>query len=218
MASEVVAGCVIPLRVAGHPALELCNTGAGWPLSDRGSPIPAKDYLIDATTLLVWAGAAGVLSPVEVGAGRRAAAADPAAGARAVSEAARLRSALYALCTSGPESWGTDELDRPVAGLRAAVSAAVRASSLRRGEDGRSTWDGGDDPLRRPVHRLALLGMSLLAECGPAAVGRCAGDGCGWLFLNRGGRRVWCLMPLCGNRAKARRHAERNRQAHVWSG
>src|SRR6476646_5789859 len=132
MASEVVAGCVIPLRVADHPALELCNTGAGWTQSDHGRLSPAKDYLVDARTLLVWAGTVGVLSPVEVTEGERAAAADPAAAAR------------------------------PVAGLRAAVAAAVRVSSLRPIGYSRSTWDGGPDPLRRPVHRLALLGMSLL--------------------------------------------------------
>ncbi len=218
MASEVVAGCVIPLRVADHPALELCNTGAGWTQSDHGRLSPAKDYLVDARTLLVWAGTVGVLSPVEVTEGERAAAADAAAAARAVAEAVRLRAALYALCTTAPQVWGTEEVDRPVAGLRAAVAAAVRVSSLRPIGDSRSTWDGGPDPLRRPVHRLALLGMSLLADIGPAAVGRCAGEGCGWLFLNRGGRRVWCLMPLCGNRAKARRYAERNRKAEGRSG
>jgi predicted RNA-binding Zn ribbon-like protein len=212
MASEMVSGCVIPLRVADHPALELCNTGAGWTLSDHRRPNPAKDYLIDARTLLVWAGAVGVLGSAEVAEGERAAAADPAAAARAVTEAVRLRSTLYALYTTAPEIWGTDDVDRPVAGLRAAVAVAVRASGLRLADDGRSTWDGGADPLRRPVHRLALLGMSLLADHGPAAVGRCTGDGCGWLFLNRGGRRVWCLMPICGNRAKARRYAERNRR------
>ena len=66
MASEVVAGCVIPVRVADHPALELCNTGAGWSVGEHGRPSPAKDYLIDPKTLLVWAGAIGVLSAVEV--------------------------------------------------------------------------------------------------------------------------------------------------------
>ncbi len=213
MASEVVAGCVIPLRVADHPALELCNTGAGWSAGEHGRPSPAKDYLTDARTLLVWAGAVGVLSAVEVTEAERATIADPRAAARAVTDAVRLRSALYALFTTAPEDWGTGEVDRPVAEFRSAVAAAVRVSSLRFADDGRTSWDGGPDSLRRPVHRLALLGTSLLAEFGPAAVGRCGGDGCGWLFLNRSGRRVWCLMPICGNRAKARRYAERNRSA-----
>jgi len=209
MASEVVAGCVIPLRVADHPALELCNTGVGWTLSS-GRPVPAKDYLIDARTLLVWAGAVGVLSSVEVSQGERAAAADPAAAVRALAEAARLRSAFYWLFTT-PLKVG--QSDRQVAGLRTAVATAVRASSLKVADDGRAAWDGGADPLRRAIHRLALSGESLLADIGAAGIGRCGGQGCGWLFLNRSGRRVWCLMPICGNRAKARRYAERSRRA-----
>ena len=39
----------------------------------------------------------------------------------------------------------------------------------------------------------------------------CAGEGCGWLFLDesRGARRRWCSMQGCGNRAKARAHYRR---------
>ncbi|MEM7170529.1 MAG: CGNR zinc finger domain-containing protein [Pseudomonadota bacterium] len=39
----------------------------------------------------------------------------------------------------------------------------------------------------------------------------CPGDHCAWLFLDdsRTGRRRWCAMETCGNRAKARRHYER---------
>jgi hypothetical protein len=43
----------------------------------------------------------------------------------------------------------------------------------------------------------------------------CAGDDCGWLFIDesRGARRQWCSMETCGNRAKARRHYARHRGA-----
>lgn len=41
----------------------------------------------------------------------------------------------------------------------------------------------------------------------------CIGDDCGWLFIDesRGGRRHWCSMEACGNRAKARRHYARRK-------
>ncbi|MGW5195753.1 CGNR zinc finger domain-containing protein, partial [Kribbella sp. NPDC004138] len=32
---------------------------------------------------------------------------------------------------------------------------------------------------------------------------------CGWLFLDPRGRRRWCSMATCGNRAKVRAHAAR---------
>jgi len=43
----------------------------------------------------------------------------------------------------------------------------------------------------------------------------CPGHDCGWLFLDetRNGRRRWCLMETCGNRAKARRNYARRREA-----
>lgn len=36
---------------------------------------------------------------------------------------------------------------------------------------------------------------------------------CGWLFVDtsRNGKRVWCDMAICGNRAKARRHRARQK-------
>ena len=41
----------------------------------------------------------------------------------------------------------------------------------------------------------------------------CANDGCRWVFedTSRGGRRRWCDMTTCGNRAKVRRYRSRRR-------
>ena len=45
-------------------------------------------------------------------------------------------------------------------------------------------------------------------------VKRCANPECGWLFLDdsRAGKRRWCSMQSCGNRAKAKRHYHRSRE------
>ncbi|MFZ5964256.1 CGNR zinc finger domain-containing protein [Thalassococcus sp. BH17M4-6] len=42
----------------------------------------------------------------------------------------------------------------------------------------------------------------------------CRGDDCGWFFLDQSktGRRVWCCMETCGNRAKARRFSARAKE------
>ena len=44
-----------------------------------------------------------------------------------------------------------------------------------------------------------------------ARLGQCAGEDCGWLFLDtsRNHSRRWCEMQHCGNRVKARRHYRR---------
>lgn len=43
----------------------------------------------------------------------------------------------------------------------------------------------------------------------------CANDGCRWLFVDASptGRRRWCDMRVCGNRAKVARHRARRRAA-----
>ena len=46
-----------------------------------------------------------------------------------------------------------------------------------------------------------------------AHVGACPGRGCGWLFFDPAHRRHWCIMAICGNRAKARAYAERRRSS-----
>jgi predicted RNA-binding Zn ribbon-like protein len=64
--------------------------------------------------------------------------------------------------------------------------------------------------LRLPLLAVADAAATLLAEPGRAsAVHACPGRGCGWLFLDPRGRRRWCSMAVCGNRAKARKHAAR---------
>jgi predicted RNA-binding Zn ribbon-like protein len=47
----------------------------------------------------------------------------------------------------------------------------------------------------------------------------CANDGCRWRFIDRspGGRRRWCDMRTCGNRAKVARHRARARGAAATS-
>ena len=47
----------------------------------------------------------------------------------------------------------------------------------------------------------------------------CAADDCRWRFVDRSpaGRRRWCDMKTCGNRAKVARHRARARSAHSGS-
>lgn len=66
---------------------------------------------------------------------------------------------------------------------------------------------------RQPLRDLiAASALSILVD--PRELGRvklCPGHDCGWLFLDetRNARRKWCLMEVCGNRAKSSRHYAR---------
>jgi predicted RNA-binding Zn ribbon-like protein len=62
---------------------------------------------------------------------------------------------------------------------------------------------------------IVLAAAELLASDSRRQIHECAGEGCGWLFLDtsRNRRRRWCTMESCGNRAKARRFYQRSREA-----
>ena len=55
----------------------------------------------------------------------------------------------------------------------------------------------------------------LLASGKLDKIRRCANPECLYLFLDesRAGKRRWCTMSSCGNRAKARRHYHKAKQA-----
>ncbi|MEM8595448.1 MAG: CGNR zinc finger domain-containing protein [Pseudomonadota bacterium] len=56
---------------------------------------------------------------------------------------------------------------------------------------------------------LAVSALSILMDKRERArLKMCPGSDCGWLFIDetKNGRRTWCRMDACGNRAKAARH------------
>lgn len=61
---------------------------------------------------------------------------------------------------------------------------------------------------------LAVSALSILVDPREwRRIKMCPGENCGWLFLDetKNGRRSWCSMALCGNRAKAARHYARSK-------
>ena len=71
--------------------------------------------------------------------------------------------------------------------------------------------DPGSESLDLPVRAFANAARRLVEDGLAGRVRRCPGAGCGWLFLDEGRGRRWCVMAICGNREKARRHAARQR-------
>ena len=206
MANHVVSGQLVPDAVAGHLALELANTRASW-----GSTAP-REYLVSYDALAVWAGDVGLLSGHETRRLRSAARTDPSTAAEVVTAAIELRESWYAVATAGQRG---EPLPRQHLGVvGASVASAHAVSRLVVHDDGRVLPDGGSVPssgLWLPVHRAAAAAGALMADGDLAHVGACPGRGCGWLYFDPAHRRHWCVMAICGNRAKARSFAERRR-------
>jgi len=60
---------------------------------------------------------------------------------------------------------------------------------------------------------IALAAATLLVEVDRRRIRRCRSDRCGLWFLDtsKNGRRRWCSMATCGNRAKAARHHQKQK-------
>ena len=198
-ASQVVGRLTLPRAVAGHPALELCNTLAGWGEDEQ------REYLATYDHLLAWAAGLDLVPAASVRRVRRLAAADPRAAQAALDDGRTLRADLYRVLTSARPP--RPALDRLTA--RVQVAGATSRVAWSRGDG--LVVDAGSETVDLPVRAFALAARRLVEDGLADLVRSCPGPGCGWLFLDEGRGRRWCIMAICGNRAKARRHAVRQR-------
>ncbi|MFC3676694.1 CGNR zinc finger domain-containing protein [Ferrovibrio xuzhouensis] len=188
--------------LGGHPALDFINT-VDW--RDRAD---AEDCLVSYAALLAWAKRVGLLDAAEAKALAQAADAEPEAADAALSAAVDLRETLHRLLTHAGKPAAAD-LER----LNHWLAEMPATARLVAAKGGGYAWA---EPraglgLSAPILRLAHAAAGLLASDRLPRVHVCGGPGCGWLFLDTSpsGRRRWCAMESCGNRAKAQRHYRR---------
>jgi predicted RNA-binding Zn ribbon-like protein len=194
----------------GVLCLDFVNT-VGWRLTDRPS-----EYLRSYEDLLDWGRQTGLLAPEETVDLSRQAALDPEGAQETLSRALALRETIHRAISRIIAGESQDESD--LSALNSELSIAL--SHLRvRPADGAYRWvwdrsgdDGGTrlDSLLWPVAQSAA---ELLTSSKLVRVKVCAGEGCGWVFLDesRNGSRRWCDSRDCGNRERVRRHLARKR-------
>lgn len=138
------------------------------------------------------------------------AAADPAGWLQRVrSFRAALREAYDAqVDRRSPDAAAIDVLN---ASLRARPYLELRAGLGGLGVGHRHVEDATAEALAR----LATPFVAAIAAGEAARFRICANDGCRWVFRDgsRAGRRRWCDMSSCGNRAKVARYRSRRRAA-----
>ncbi|GAA2793922.1 CGNR zinc finger domain-containing protein [Kitasatospora sp. CM 4170] len=177
-----------PRPLIGEPlSLDLLNT--------RWAGTPVNDLLAEPGGYAVWLSSAGL-------AGRCSA---DEAGLAALREA---RAALAA---------AVGDLDREGAIGAAAVAGlneVLQHGRLRRelGPAGPASHVEVDAPQRLAAWLAVDDFLALLAQ-GPHRIRKCAHEACILHFFDasQNGRRRWCSMAVCGNRAKAARHYEKVR-------
>src|SRR5215207_1416874 len=194
----------------GVVSLDFVNT-LGWRLT--GSP---REYLRSYEDLLDWGRQAGLLALEEMEDLSRRAMLDPEGARQTLSRALALREAVYREICRAVAGQTPDESD--LSALNRELSISL--SHLRvMAADGVYSWgwdrsgDDGEVRLDSPLWPVTQSAAELLTSARLARVKVCAGDGCGWVFLDesRNSSRRWCDSRDCGNRERVRRHLARKR-------
>jgi predicted RNA-binding Zn ribbon-like protein len=193
----------LPL-VGGHPALDFTNT-ASWPPG-----AVRNERFVDYAALLAWSLRARLIDQAQAEAMRARSVARPDEATWVLHRARELREAIHvvfaAYATGARVARGA--LDR----LNHHLAEALLHARIREGGGAFDwTWEGATDSLDRMLWPLVRSAADLLTSGELARVRVCAGETCGWLFLDTSKNRTrrWCSMSDCGNRAKVRRFRAR---------
>ncbi len=177
----------LPWQTSGDPALEFCNTYAGW----AAPPHPRSEWLRSYATLAAWAGHHDLADARIVTRLRREAEREPSKAAAVLDRARELRAHLYACLTNS-------DYRESFRGVARFIDAAARHTEYRLGDDGLGRWSVAlTAGLHLPVHAVALAAADLLADPRRMLVRACPAPACGWLFLDHTGQRRYCSIALC---------------------
>jgi len=186
--------------------LDFTNT-VNWHASEH--PVEALKSYAD---LVGWAQGVGLVSEEE-GQRLRGQGARRSDEAEAVLRRAQtLREAIYRLLAATAHGHAAEAADLDL--INAELPRALAQARLATAAEGyQLQWPAAPDALDSVLWPVAYSAADLLAQPALLArVGECADDrGCGYLFLDmtKNHSRRWCDMKDCGNRAKARRHYQR---------
>jgi len=194
------------IRFLGGPiCLDFANT------TERLRSETPNDWLTSYEVLLAWSRARGTLAVDAVERLARRARRQRAAAFEVFAQACATRADIQAL--AGALADGL-----PVASVLGKLNTRLVALPPQpainmRGEGRRGHFGLRGDRLDEPLWPVLWSLTALLTSDDAARVGRCAGHGCGYFFvdttLNRSRR--FCSTNGCGNRTRAKRFHERHR-------
>ena len=210
-AAELPSRAAVLPMVGGALMFDLTNTASG-----RGGP-RAQDHLRRADHVVAWAQHAGMVDAAGARALRRAIA-RPRTAADLVRRTRDLRDLLHAIGSA----LAAGASPRPTLLTRLAHIHARSLAHARLTPNGAGfawRWDAARAPVDAVVGPIALSAIEVVTHAQRTRIKRCAGEHCGWLFLDttKNNRRRWCEMEVCGNRAKQKRLRERRQRTEKSS-
>jgi predicted RNA-binding Zn ribbon-like protein len=195
--------------LGGILCLDFANT-ADYHASDH-----PQELLTRYEDLVDWSQHVGLLAAPAAARLLREASRRPADATLVLHQAIALRERIYRIFTA--IAHGQRPQPDDLAQLSAQAGHAFTRSQIVESEEG-FRWEPLEeiDALDQMLCPIARSAAELLTSRELGRVRQCADavDGCGWLFVDttRNRSRRWCDMRDCGNRAKARRFLERQRQ------
>ena len=190
--------------LGGRVCLDFANT-VGWHAGDNPS-----EHLRSYADIVLWSRHAGILEDDQAYRLMHEAAERPDEADATFDRAIKLREAIYRIFSAiaadrRPETADLDLLNDVLSEALPRLRVKLRAEGFT------WSWADADGALDRVLWPVARSAAELLVSGELGRVRECAGQGCGWLFVDvsRNRLRRWCDMKSCGNRAKARRHYER---------
>jgi predicted RNA-binding Zn ribbon-like protein len=191
--------------LGGELCLDFANT-----VEPRGTDQPVE-FLNTYSDLVAWSQHVDLLTGEEAKRLLHQAATRQAEAEAVHRRAISLRETLYRVFLSIIKARPAKARD--LERLNAALSPALARLQVVSYQEGFAwDWRNGDTDLDRMLWPIVRSAAELLTTGALDRLKQC--DGCGWLFLDgsRNRTRRWCDMRVCGNRAKARRHYERQQK------
>jgi predicted RNA-binding Zn ribbon-like protein len=196
---------------AGRLCLDFADTAA-WHASHQ-----PEEQLNHYADLVEWAAQTRIVTPDEARTLLTRAAEVPQEAERVRGAAVALREVLYRTFAAIAQDEAPDAAD--LAALNTALARSLVDLRIQPDAEGFDwEWPSAGSALDGMLGPVVWSAANLLTGDDLNRVRQCADDrGCGWLFIDmsRNRSRRWCGMEGCGNRAKARRHYERTRDARA---
>ncbi len=192
----------------GELCLDFANTVGSHNSDHPSEGVPSY------ADLLAWTRQAKLISSREETELLRAASGQPAQAEAVLARARQLREAIFRtfMATTTGKAPAAEDLTI----VNSEVAEAYQHARVARAGAGFSwQWAGEGLALDRMLWPVARSAADLLVSGNLGRVRNCANATCGWLFYDtsRNNSRRWCDMSDCGNRAKVRRHYQRQRAA-----
>jgi predicted RNA-binding Zn ribbon-like protein len=185
--------------VGGALCLDFANS-LYWRRTDH-----PQELLVSYADLVDWGRQLNALTDREARYLLRQARARPAEAAAVLKRSIALREAIYkifaAIAQERPPAISSCE------NLNVVLKEVMAHTQILPTKDGFAwQWVTDEGALDRILWPIARSAADLLTGKDWKRVGQCAGEGCGWLFLDqsRNRSRRWCDMADCGHRTNAR--------------